>query len=60
MASIAQSKLKNVKSTAKNVVEKYREVFSSLLDECKEGNDLRAALEVFVNAGRPLGLATCS
>ncbi len=52
MAAIAQSKLKNVKSSNKNVVQKYKDVLSSLLDECKEDQDLVAALEVFINAGK--------
>ncbi len=50
MAAIAQSKLKNVKATSKNVVQKYKDVLSSLLDECKGKKDLVSALEIFISA----------
>jgi len=51
MASIAQAKLMTVNFSSKNALDKCKEVFASLLTECKTSNDLIAALETFVSTG---------
>ena len=51
MASFAQAKLRGIKPSAKNVVEKYKEVYTVLTGGCKNSADLREALETFVSTG---------
>ena len=52
MASVVQGKLKKLKPSAKNVVEKYKEVLDHALRDLKKPEDLRAGLETFVSAGK--------
>lgn len=51
MASAVQAKLKKIKPSAKNVVEKYKEVLDQVLKESKTPTDLRAGMETFLGAG---------
>ena len=55
MALFVQGKLKKVKPSAKNVVEKYKEVLDQTLRECRQPAELRAGLEAFLTAGKCVG-----
>ena len=55
MALFVQGKLKKVKPSAKNVVEKYKEVLDQTLRECRQPEELRAGLEAFLTAGKYVG-----
>lgn len=55
MALFVQGKLKKVKPSAKNVVEKYKEVLDQTLRECRQPAELRAGLEAFLAAGKCVG-----
>ena len=54
MAAVVQGKLRKIKLSAKNVADKYKEVFDQTLQEIKKPADLRAGLEAFVSAGKQL------
>ena len=54
MASIVQEKLKKVKPSAKNVVEKYKDVFDQVVRELKHPDEQRQGLEAFIGAGEAL------
>ena len=56
MALFVQGKLKKVKPSAKNVVEKYKEVLDQTLRECRQPAELRAGLEAFLAAGKCVGI----
>ena len=50
MASYVQSQLQKVKPTAKNVIEKYKEVFEQAMKELKDPEEVRQGLEAFLAA----------
>ncbi len=47
-----QGKVKKVKPSARNVVEKYKEVLDQSLKELNEPEEVREGLETFIAAGR--------
>lgn len=51
MASIVQAKVKKVKPSARNAVEKYKEILDQTLKELTEPQDLREGLQAFITAG---------
>ena len=50
MASFVQSHLQKIKPSAKNVIEKYKEVFEQAQKELKTPEQLRQGLETFLAA----------
>ena len=52
MALFVQGKLKKVKPSAKNAVDKYKEVLDQTLKECRQPAELRDGLETFLTAGK--------
>lgn len=51
MASAVQGKLKKLKPTAKNVVDKFKEVLDQTLLEVQDASALKDGLEAFIAAG---------
>lgn len=52
MASFVQSRLGKIKPSAKNVIEKYKEVFEQALKELKTPEELKQGLETFLAASK--------
>ena len=52
MASFIQSHLQKIKPSAKNVIEKYKEVFEQAQKELKTPEQLRQGLETFLAASK--------
>ena len=50
MASFVQSHLQKIKPSAKNVIEKYKEVFEQAQKELKTPEQFRQGLETFLTA----------
>ena len=51
MASFVQTHLQKIKPSAKNVIDKYKEVFEQAQKELKTPEQLRQGLETFLAAG---------
>ena len=51
MAGVVQAKLRRLKPTAKNVVDKFKEVLDQCLQELKDASALEDGLEAFIGAG---------
>lgn len=52
MALFVQGKLKKVKPSAKNAVDKYKEVLDQTLRDLRQPAELRDGLETFLTAGK--------
>lgn len=52
MASFVQSRLQKIKPSAKNVIEKYKEVLEQALKELKTPDELKQGLETFLAASK--------
>ena len=50
-ATVVQAKLKKVKTSSRNVVEKYKEVLEHTLQELKSPAELKEGMEAFLMAG---------
>ena len=55
-SALVQSKLKKIKPSAKNVIEKYKEVFEQALNELKTPEDLREGIETFLGASERMNI----
>ena len=56
-SALIQSQLKKIKPSAKNVIEKYKEVFEHALKELKTSKDIVEGAETFLGASE---LAACT
>ena len=54
MASFVQTRLQKIKPSAKNVIEKYKEVFEQAQKELKTPEQLQQGLETFLAASKYL------
>ena len=52
MASLVQSQLKKIKPSAKNVIDKYKEVLEQALKELKTTEELKEGIETFLEASK--------
>ena len=52
MASFVQTRLQKIKPSAKNVIEKYKEVFEQAQKELKTPEQLQQGLETFLAASK--------
>lgn len=51
MASVVQAKLKKIKSSARNAVDKYKEALEQTLSELKKPSEIKDGMEAFLVAG---------
>ena len=51
-SALVQSQLKKIKPSAKNVIEKYKEVFEHALKELKTSQDIVEGAETFLGASK--------
>ena len=52
MASFVQTRLQKIKPSAKNVIEKYKEIFEQAQKELKTPEQLQQGLETFLAASK--------